>query len=52
MISFDFAALLTFLMSLFEAFRKLGEKLGFKPGGTDKPEGDESQSEQESSSEA
>lgn len=30
--SFDFTALLTFLMSLFEALKKLAEKLGFNFG--------------------
>ena len=30
--SFDFTSLLTFLMSLFEALKKLAEKFGFKFG--------------------
>ncbi len=30
--SFDFTSLLSFLMSLFEALKKLAEKLGFKFG--------------------
>lgn len=33
MTNFDFTALLQFLMSLFEALKKLAEKLGFDFGG-------------------
>lgn len=36
--SFDFTALLTFLMSLFEALKKLAEKLGFDFGGEETTE--------------
>ena len=34
-VSFDFTALVLFLQSLFDAFVKLAEKLGFKIGGDD-----------------
>lgn len=37
MINFDFTALLTFLMSLFDALKKLAEKLGFNFGGDETP---------------
>lgn len=33
--SFDFSALIDFLKSLFEAFKDLAEKFGFKIGGSD-----------------
>ncbi len=39
MSSFDFTALVLFLQSLFDAFMKLAEKLGFKFGGDDKTTG-------------
>lgn len=37
MSTFDFTALLAFLQSLFDAFMKLFEKLGFNFGGEDAP---------------
>lgn len=38
MSSFDFTALILFLQSLFDAFVKLAEKLGFKFGGDEDTE--------------
>jgi hypothetical protein len=39
--TFDFASLLQFLMSLFEAFKKLAEKLGFSFGDEETTKADE-----------
>lgn len=40
MSSFDFTALILFLQSLFDAFMKLVEKLGFKFGGDEETPSD------------
>ncbi len=47
--SFDFTSLLSFLMSLFEALKKLAEKLGFKFGEDESSTGDEADSSTDSS---